>query len=71
MRTVNPLGIVLIVLGIILLIFGFSAADSVGSHVHRFFTGNPTDRTMWLMIGGGLSLIVGLALTFAGPRRIA
>ena len=45
--------------GIILLIFGFRAADSFGSDVSRFFTGSPTDKAMWLLIGGALATVVG------------
>lgn len=42
----------LIVVGVALLIFGVAAADSFGSDVSRFFTGSPTDKSMWMIIGG-------------------
>jgi hypothetical protein len=49
---VNVFGAAIVVLGVVLLVMGFSAADSVGSSFSRFFTGHPTDRSMWLMLGG-------------------
>lgn len=53
-------GILLIAGGILLLILGIQAADSFASQVSEFFTGTPTDRSIWLMIGGILCLAVGL-----------
>jgi len=52
--------IALLVGGIALIVCGANASDSVASGFSRFFTGNPTDKTMWLMIGGLAASIVGL-----------
>lgn len=49
----------LLVGGIILISYGVSASESIGSDFSRFFTGNPTDKTMWLLIGGAVATIVG------------
>jgi len=49
----------LLVIGIILLVFGFNAYHSASSDVSRFFTGAPTDRALWLLIGGFVAGIVG------------
>ncbi len=54
------ISIVLIVGGIILVVFGVNAMDSFSSDVSRFFSGNPTDRSMWLLIGGIVAIAVGL-----------
>ena len=62
-------GIVLIVVGILMLIWGIQAADSVASEFSEFFTGNPTDRSMWLMIGGVAAMIVGGSLTAISGRK--
>ena len=51
----------LLIGGIILLIYGASASDSIGSGFSRLFTGSPTDKTIWLLIGGGVATIVGAA----------
>lgn len=57
------LGLAAIVAGVVLLIFGFNAADSLSSEVSEFFSGNPSDKSMWMMIGGAVLVIVGLGLT--------
>jgi hypothetical protein len=46
---------------IILLIYGISAADSIGSAFSRLFTGAPTDRTIWLLVGGAVATLAGVA----------
>jgi hypothetical protein len=38
-----------------------AANDSTASGFSRFFTGNPTDKTMWLLIGGIVAVVAGLA----------
>ena len=44
--------------GILLFLFGVSAAGSFSSDITRFFTGSPTDKAMWMLIGGaGLSIV--------------
>jgi hypothetical protein len=46
--------------GILLLIFGISAARSFSSDISRFFTGAPTDKALWMLIGGVVLSIVGV-----------
>ena len=46
---------ILLVGGIVLLVYGINASHSVGSDVSRAVTGNPTDRSMWLLIGGAIA----------------
>ena len=65
----NVVGLAILAVGIVLLVFGFNASHSFGSDVSRFFTGNPTDKSMWLLIGGAAAVIVGLFLAFRGGRR--
>jgi hypothetical protein len=45
--------------GILLLIFGVSATGSFSSDISRFFTGSPTDKAIWMLIGGAVLSIVG------------
>ena len=56
----KPLSLVFLVTGIILIIYGVSASESIGSDFSRFFTGSPTDRTIWFLIGGAVATAVGL-----------
>ena len=51
--------IALLVVGIVLLIFGFNAYHSAGSNISEAFTGAPTNKAIWLLIGGLISAIVG------------
>ena len=46
--------------GILLAIFGIDAVNSTGSDISRFFTGAPTDRAMWMLVGGAVASVVGL-----------
>jgi hypothetical protein len=55
------ISIALLVVGITLIIFGISASDSLGSDLSRFFTGSPTDKAMWMLIGGVVATAAGLA----------
>lgn len=55
----KPLSIAILVIGVILLIYGISAGDSVASNIKESVTGTPTDKSLWLIIGGVLGIIVG------------
>ncbi len=54
------ISIILLVAGIIMIVFGFQASDSIGSSFSRLFTGTPTDKAVWLLIGGAVLAVVGL-----------
>ena len=55
----------LVIVGIVLIVMGVIAMDSFGSDVSRFFTGSPTDKSVWMFIAGVLALIAGgAAATF-------
>lgn len=56
----RAVGIALIAVGVILIIFGVNASDSVGSELSRLFTGTPTDKSIWLLVGGVIASCVGL-----------
>ena len=59
----KALPLALLVGGVILIIFGVQESNSFGSDVNRFFTGNPTDKSMWMLIGGAVAAVVGLTMT--------
>ncbi len=58
----------LLVGGVVLMILGITAMDSFSSDVSRFFTGSPTDKAMWLLIGGLVAAVAGLTMTLRSPR---
>jgi len=64
----KPLSLALLVGGVILIAYGVIANDSTASGFSRFFTGSPTDKTMWLLIGGAVATVAGLAGVMRGSR---
>jgi divalent metal cation (Fe/Co/Zn/Cd) transporter len=57
----------LLVGGIVLIVLGVSATNSFSSDVSRFFSGSPTDKAIWMLIGGIVASIVGL-VTLRGSK---
>lgn len=66
----RPLGLAVAAVGIILLIWGVSAADSFASDVSRFFTGSPTDRAIWLTIAGVAAIVAGGVMAALPARAL-
>jgi len=58
----------LMVAGGILVVLGIRASESLGSDLSRFFTGNPTDRAIWLLVGGVVLCGIGLAGLLRGSH---
>lgn len=56
------LGLVLLVVGLILLYFGWQSSQSVGDQITETFTGRFTDSTMWFLILGGAAAVGGILL---------
>ena len=52
--------------GILLIIFGVSASQSFSSDISRFFTGSPTDKAVWMLVGGTVASIVGVVGMWRG-----
>jgi len=55
----KSISIVLLVAAVVLIAFGLNAYHSASSDVSRFFTGAPTDKALWLLIGGLAAGIIG------------
>ena len=64
----KAIGFGILAVGIVLIIFGINESNSLGSSFSRFFTGNPTDKTMWLLIGGIAAIIVGAVLALRSAK---
>ena len=64
----KPISLALLVGGIILIVYGIAANDSKASGISRFFSGNPTDRTMWLLIGGAVAAVAGGVCLLRGAK---
>lgn len=59
---------VLLAVGIILLIYGINATESLSSEFSEFFTGSPTNQAIWLLLGGIVCTILGLFGAFRTNR---
>jgi hypothetical protein len=59
----------LLVGGVVLVILGIDATNSFSSDVSRFFTGSPTDKAVWMLIGGAVATVVGLVLTWRNWKQ--
>jgi hypothetical protein len=56
----------LLVGGVVLIIFGVQAMNSFSSDVSKFFTGSPTNKAVWMLIGGVAAAAIGLMGTLRG-----
>jgi len=64
----RAISLVFLAVGVLLLIFGISASKSLGSQISRFFTGSPTDKAIWMLIGGVVLSVIGLAGLLRGSK---
>lgn len=55
--------------GIVLVIYGIAASKSFSSDISNFFTGSPTDKTIWLMLGGIVAIVIGLVGLLRGQTK--
>jgi Protein of unknown function (DUF3185) len=51
----------LLIGGVVLMIYGITATNSFASDFSRFFAGSPTDKAIWMLLGGIVAAGVGLA----------
>jgi len=66
MDTQRILGIALLVAGLILVVVGMNASDSLADRASNFFTGQFTNSTMWYLFGGIAAACAGLLLIVRG-----
>ena len=66
----KPIALALLAGGILLLIFGISATNSFSSDVSRFFTGSPTDKAVWMMVGGAAACVAGTIFMVRSGRKV-
>ena len=61
--------IALLVGGVVLMILGVQATNSFSSDVSRFFHGSPTDKAIWMLIGGIVAGVIGLLGVMRGSKQ--
>jgi len=59
---------VLLVSGIVFIILGISAMDSFSSDVSRLFDGTPSDKSIWMIVGGVIAVILGTSGALFSPK---
>ncbi len=58
------IGIICLVAGLLLIVWGHNLANSIGGQLQNAFTGAPGDKPMHLYIGGAAAMLIGLFLIF-------
>ena len=69
MSIARVLGMVLLIAGTILIIFGVVESRSLANSLSSTFRGSLTQHTLFYFIGGIASAVVGLVLTFGALGR--
>jgi len=69
MKGLILISIAVLVGGIALIVFGVSASNSLNSDISRFFTGSPTDKAIWMLVGGAAASIAGAVGLVLGLKR--
>ena len=64
----KAVSIALLAGGIVLIVIGANATKSFSSDVSRFFTGSPTDKAVWMLIGGIVAAAIGLFGTMRSSK---
>jgi hypothetical protein len=54
--------------GILLVIFGVNASNSVSSDISRIFTDAPTDKAIWMLVGGIVVTVIGAMGLLRGSK---
>ena len=64
------ISIAALIAGVVLIVFGINASNSAGSHISNFFTGAPTNKSIWLLIVGIVLAVAGLATAFRRSKEM-
>jgi hypothetical protein len=62
-------GIVVLVVGIILMVYGVNASQSPSSEISKFFTGAATNKALYLLVGGAVAVIAGGSMAATAGRK--
>ena len=53
------IGLVFLVVGIILIAWGFNESESVNNKLARALSGTSSDRVLWFYLSGGVCAVIG------------
>lgn len=65
----KTISLAILAAGILLVVFGINASNSISSDISRVFTDAPTDKAIWMLVGGVVVTIIGLAALLRGSRN--
>jgi hypothetical protein len=65
----KAVSLVILAGGILLTIYGAAASNSFSSDISRFFTGSPTNKAIWMLVGGVVAIIIGLVGLLRGSKE--
>jgi divalent metal cation (Fe/Co/Zn/Cd) transporter len=65
----KAISLAILAAGIVLVVFGINASNSISSDISRVFTDAPTDKAIWMLVGGVVVTIIGLAGLMRGLKR--
>lgn len=68
MSTRKAVGYALLVAGVLLIVFGIQASQSLASELSETFTGSPTNRAIWMIVGGVAATVLGAILGFGRAK---
>ncbi len=57
----KSVSLVILAGGVLLVVYGVIATQSLSSDFSNLFTGSPTDKSMWMLLGGAVISVIGLA----------
>jgi hypothetical protein len=63
------ISLALLIGGVVLMVIGINATNSFSSDVSRFFSGSPTDKAIWMLIGGTVAAVIGLVSTLRSWKQ--
>jgi hypothetical protein len=65
----KAISLAILAAGILLVGFGISASNSISSDISRVFTDAPTDKAIWMLVGGVVVTIIGLVGLLRGSKH--
>ena len=64
----KAMGVICLVAGVLLIVWGYNLSQSVNGHFQRIFTGSPGDKAMRLYIGGAVLCAAGVFQIYFGKK---
>lgn len=66
MTALSVIGLLLLIIGVFLIGFGVQKTQTLTNKVVETVTGHYTKRTIWMLIGSALLILLGAILMYAG-----